>query len=364
MNKKPKIAVIGLKGIPAFGGAAAVGENVIEQLKNKYDFTVYSITSHTNLQTGSYNGYKQIVFKKAPFKIINSLHYYIISALHILFYANYDLVHLHHRAALFIIPLIRIKNNLVLTTHGMEAEPKFEQFSSLFSLQDKLFIRFANYITTVSKKDYKIVTGIVKANKVTYIPNGISPLERTMGKNDIKDYLVFAAGRIVKSKGCHTLLSALIKMKFKGKLLIIGDIHQDNRYKNVIDDLSQQLPDVRFTGLIKDKSELLDIISKARLFIYPSYLEAMSMMMLEVASVKTPMICANIPENRDVFESDEVLYALPENVDDFSKKIRWALENPKEMLNKSIRAYNKLVQNYLWETIKLSYDEVYVKLIK
>ena len=33
MNKKLKIAVIGLKGLPAFGGAATVGENIIEQLK-------------------------------------------------------------------------------------------------------------------------------------------------------------------------------------------------------------------------------------------------------------------------------------------------------------------------------------------
>ena len=29
---KPRIAVIGLKGLPAFGGAAAVGENIINQL--------------------------------------------------------------------------------------------------------------------------------------------------------------------------------------------------------------------------------------------------------------------------------------------------------------------------------------------
>ena len=46
--KKKKIAVIGLKGLPAFGGAATVGENIIEQLKDKYEFTVYSTSSHTS----------------------------------------------------------------------------------------------------------------------------------------------------------------------------------------------------------------------------------------------------------------------------------------------------------------------------
>ena len=39
---KPKIAVIGLKGLPAFGGAATVGENIINQLKDNYQFFVYS----------------------------------------------------------------------------------------------------------------------------------------------------------------------------------------------------------------------------------------------------------------------------------------------------------------------------------
>jgi len=64
-----KIAVIGLKGLPAYGGAAAVGENLINNLRGKYDFTVYSISSHTNLKTGKYNGYNQIVFKKLPFPL-------------------------------------------------------------------------------------------------------------------------------------------------------------------------------------------------------------------------------------------------------------------------------------------------------
>ena len=45
---KKDVAIIGLKGLPAFGGAATVGEKTIEQLKDKYNFTVYSIDTHTN----------------------------------------------------------------------------------------------------------------------------------------------------------------------------------------------------------------------------------------------------------------------------------------------------------------------------
>lgn len=77
MKKKPKIAVIGLKGLPAFGGAAAVGENIIDQLKDRFDFTVYSVASHTNNKTGPINGIQQIVFRNHGKGSVNTLIYYL-----------------------------------------------------------------------------------------------------------------------------------------------------------------------------------------------------------------------------------------------------------------------------------------------
>ena len=138
--KKKKIAIIGLKGLPAFGGAATVGENIIEQLKDKYDFTVYSTSSHTDLKTGNYNGYKQIVFKKIPFKRLNTLYYYILSALHALLLGKYDLVHLHHRDAAFIIPFLKFKCKILLTTHGIfssrSSKEEWKKFDIYFKVMD------------------------------------------------------------------------------------------------------------------------------------------------------------------------------------------------------------------------------------
>ena len=79
MANKRKIAIIGLKGLPAFGGAAAAGEHVIEQLANEYDFTIYATASHTS-HRGLYKGANQIVFKRFPIRSLNVLYYYIRSA--------------------------------------------------------------------------------------------------------------------------------------------------------------------------------------------------------------------------------------------------------------------------------------------
>ena len=74
-KNKPKIGIIGLKGLPAFGGAATVGENLISIMHNEYDFTVYSVASHTN-RKGIQNGYYQIVVNQFFIKKLNIFFYY------------------------------------------------------------------------------------------------------------------------------------------------------------------------------------------------------------------------------------------------------------------------------------------------
>ena len=83
MNKK-RIAVIGVKGLPPFGGAANVVDNLIEQLAGSYEFTIYATASDTS-HRGAYKGARQIVFSRFPIKALNVLYYYIASAFHAVF---------------------------------------------------------------------------------------------------------------------------------------------------------------------------------------------------------------------------------------------------------------------------------------
>jgi len=361
MNKKnPRIAVIGLKGLPPYGGAAAVGENIIEQLKDKYDFTVYSVSSHTDLKTGEYNGYKQIVFKKIPFKRFNTLYYYILSALHAVFLSKYDLVHLHHRDAAFIILILKLRYRVIITTHGtFSITPKWGKYSKYFSINEKYFVKYANIITCVSKNEQRLYIENINIKPI-YIPNGINGNLKITQRNELRkdNYIFFGAGRIIKSKGCEIMLKAFNILNYKGKILIAGELEQTLDYKNELLNLSRDL-NVKFLGLIKDKNELLNLLHNAKLFIFPSSLEAMSMMLLEAASVKTPIICSDIIENKDIFTDNEVLFFKTNDEKDLVDKIQWALENYDEMLLKSKRAYIKLKENYTWEKIAQEYSTVY-----
>ena len=89
----------------------------------------------------------------------------------------------------------------------------------------------------------------------------------------------------------------------------------------------------------------------------------MSMMLLEAASVKTPIICSDIIENRDVFNEAEVLFFSLDIKEDLEKKIEWALNNNAEMQQKAEKAYEHIVNTNNWQSISKNYLNLYNQLM-
>jgi len=359
---KNKIAVIGLKGLPSFGGAASVGENIINQLKNEFDFTVYSISSHTNLKTGYYSGYKQIVFKKIPFKKLNSLYYYILSALHTLLVGNYDLIHLHHYDAAFIVPLLRLKYKVILTTHGFSISKKWDKFKIYFKIQIKFFLKYANILTSVSQVDIKLLQNKYRLNSF-YIPNGIIVSKNKNCELKKEDYILFAAARIIDVKGCDILIKAINIMQEQIRLVIIGDFTQDTEYYNYLQSLIKDGNKIEFVGLIRDKNYLKELICKSKLFVFPSRHESMSMMLLEVISLKIPVICSNISANKNIFNYNEVIFFENNNPKDLALKINYFIKNEAKLKYMIENAYNKVVSKYNISVIAKQYASIYLSQI-
>jgi glycosyltransferase involved in cell wall biosynthesis len=361
--KKKRVGVIGLKGLPAFGGAAAVGENLIAHLKEDYDFTVYSASSHTHLKTGACDGFYQIIFSSIRQKKLNTLLYYIKSAIHAFFLGNYDLIHLHHSDATFVLLLLRIRYKVIVTTHGVQnlgLLSKWKKYKKLFRFQIKYFLPLANRISCVSQTEKNWLQNNYSID-ATFIPNGIST-DIQYSNNNYKSTVFFAAGRIIQSKGCDTLLRALNNISFSEKISIAGDLNNSGDYKELILQLANKL-DVTFLGMLKDKNELLNHIHSSKLFIYPSERESMSMMLLEVASSETPIICSNIIENKDMFNENEVLFFSLDKDGDLENKITWAVENFGKMKIKAKNALKRIKKSNNWNSIKNEYKMIYDSLL-
>jgi glycosyltransferase involved in cell wall biosynthesis len=364
--EKPKVAIIGLKGIPAFGGSARAGENLITQLKNRYAFTVYNVASHTERKSGFYDGYELIVFKTFFLKQLNTFVYYIKALFHCLFFGKYNMVHVFHIDAAFIIPLLRIRYKVIA---GHRARPqefsKWNKFIKIyFNLMEVIFYKMpANIITAVSTT---IVDQYQKSTKrkIIYIPNGINLHQKFIYEPSHAEegYILFASGRIIETKGCHFMLEALENIQYRGLIIVAGNLEHTPAYKKQLMEFKNSL-NIKFTGLIKDRNLLMMYFNKAKLAVYPSMHEGMSNTLLELASVRTPVISSDIPENKAVFDDTEVLFFKSADIVDLAAKLSWALNHRTEMEIRAELAYKKLAAKYNWENIASQYDDLYKKLI-
>lgn len=360
---KSKVVFIGLKGLPATGGAATVGENLISFLYEDYDITVLSTSSHVTNNFPS-DFYKQIVFPKVGSGSINTFFYYIFCLIHVMT-NKYHLIHLHHAESGFITPLLRLKYKVIVTFHGVfrSSDPKFSFLHNLFfKYSERLNVKFASKVISVSKPDLKHIRDKYNC-QAYYIPNGIN-IQTNISKLDCekKVDLTFSAARIYSIKGLHLLLESLNKANQNLSLRVIGDLEQVASYKREIKKMSKNL-NVSYVGFVSDKEKLMNLISESRIFIFPSLTEAMSMMLLEVSSLKIPIIASDIPANKAVFSEKEITFFQSNNSDDLAQKIIYVINNYKIFKNKSKIAYEKLINNYAWEKIANQYSNEYNKLL-
>ena len=365
MLMRKKIAIIGLKGLPAYVGAGTVGENIINQLKDEFDFYVYATSSHTSLKSGTYNGIYQKVFRKLPFKRLNAFWYYLISALHARYRKNFDLIHVHNSFAAFTLLILKNKYPVVLTTHGgFIVREKWKRYAWFFNFNTNKLVKKADYLCCVSKDEMRKFRERLSLN-AHYIPNGINPVNiQDLPVLHIDEpYIFFSAGRIIPSKGLHDLIKALHKISFKGKLLVTGDMDQMPNYRSEIMDLVGNL-NIEFLGLLKEKNLLLAYMNSAEFLVFPSHIEAMSMVLLEAVSVDCAIICSDITANKDILNEEEVLFFKTKDADDLAEKINMAFLHPEKMRKLAQNAKRRFLEEFNWKTIAEQYKEIFMKLME
>lgn len=370
MSKK-RIAIFGIKYFPAKGGTSRVVENLMWELKDEFDFTIYCY-KHEKAEN-HISGVRTIQFPEIPIKGIGVFIYFAICCCHLLIKGKYDLVHAHKTDSAFFLPLLALKFKLVATSHALPyLNEKWSFFGKIyFKLVERIFVNAKSALTTVSKVQADYYQDNYQ-KEVKYIPNGIHLPESVnpelatalLIEHQIKPgYLFFAARRVIPLKGCHTLLKALKLIDFKGTIVVAGDMQQLPVYSQQLKKLAEKL-DVKFIGYVNGMDKLNALIKQAHFFVFPSEIEAMSMMLLEAGCMGTPMICSDIPPNLAVLSEEEVLYFKSKSAEDLATKLSWAFDNPAPMEELAHIAKAKIEKKYLMKAVAREYAELYQVLLK
>ncbi|MGB5436865.1 MAG: glycosyltransferase family 4 protein [Maribacter sp.] len=362
-----KIAFFGIKYFPSRGGTSRVAENLIRNMAKNHDVTIYC---YKNKLAKTYiEGVKVIEFPAVKLGSIGVFIYYYICYCHIRLFGTYDIVHAHKIDSFFFLKGLSKKAKVIATVHGVPYKDGVwgRLAKSFFLMNERRFLKFKGVKTAISQplcNYYKDKYNV----DVLFVPNGINPVEENQEstietfwpKTVPKDspYVFFAARRIMGIKGLHTMLKAYNRINYKGNIFVAGDFDFNPTYIKEAKELSKGL-NVYYLGYVNPLSSLLELVTKSEYFVFPSEIEGMSIMLLEVASTGKPILASDIPENTQVFDDNDVLFFKSKDINDLSQKLKWIENNKSAFVTMGKNAKTKVNNHYTWDKITLEYISLY-----
>lgn len=297
-----RIAMIGTRGVGSnYGGIERCLDELCPRLVAMgHEVDVYSqVATHGALP----KGLRSIALPAVGGKHFANLSCSALATLRAV--GHYDVIHFHATGPGILSLLARLRGQpSVATIHALDQQR--EKWGPLarhaLGLAERTVMAFANEVTVVSETLRRYMRE--KYDKLAYcVPNGLAaktlePPGELLARHGLKPrgYLLFAS-RLTPEKGCHDLLEAFNRTRSPLKLAIAGAAAQPEYFERL-----RRLADperVVFLGLLRDK-ELAQAFSNAHTFVLPSYIEGMSIALLEAIAYKVPLIVSDIAENRSV----------------------------------------------------------------
>jgi glycosyltransferase involved in cell wall biosynthesis len=281
---------------------------------------------------------------------------------------GFDIIHIHSADPCLLSWLPKARYGIVATSHGQAYIRKKWGVAAktLSKIAERFFIYIPNVITSVSKPLADFYKNKYK-KKVLYIPNGIKFREKPSSEYlekwniQVENYMFCSAGRIERTKGIHTLIDAYKKSNSDLPMVIAGGgSGTDPAY---FDELKISAPSgVKFVGFLTG-DEFFSLYAHARIFIFPSEYEAMSMALLEGLSFGTPTVYSNIPENEAVADGLGFSFEVS-NSDSLERTLKDVLLNYDKAVEIGQKAKKVIREKHDWISIAGQYNDVYMKLAK
>ncbi|MDJ0509489.1 MAG: glycosyltransferase family 4 protein [Crocosphaera sp.] len=361
---KGKIAVIGVKGLPAQqGGIERYCQQVYPKIVQQgYDVDLYARSSYT----GSWNnirdsqGVRIISLPSLPIKggdaFVNCLLAMIIAI-----FRNYDIIHFHALGPALWCWLGKLFTNakIIVTCHGLDWQrAKWGRFSSgMIRLGEKIAVIWADQIIVVSQSLQKYFQQTYQ-RKTHYIPTAPAPYlaydcQQTYLNAlslEPKKYILFL-GRLVPEKRPDLLLQAFQSLQPEGWKLVFAGGHSDTEdYYLQLKQAAKGNSHIHFTGEVQG-GLLSEIVREAGLFVLPSDLEGLPLVLLEAMQEGIPVIASNIPPHQQLIGSNRGLLFKKGSVDSCVNCLKMALNYPEKLEEMSRNAQNYVKQNHNWHDI-------------
>jgi glycosyltransferase involved in cell wall biosynthesis len=304
---RPRIAVIGLRGVPAsWGGVERQCEELYSRLAKEFDVTVYGRRGYLPKGVTSHRGMRVVSLPTIPGKHLEAASHTFFAALHLAF-GGYDIVHIYSQGPAMFAPLVRLlapRAKVFFTCGGLDWRRK--KWSGLASAA----IQFGEWCSArctharvvVSKaleEHYRETYGV----SATYIPNGVN-IPEDAGSERLAAFglqpgrYVAFVGRLVPEKRIVDLIDCFRRTQRGLRLVIVGGEAGSPEYAQECVRLGRDA-NVLFAGLQHGET-LAQLFAHARAYVSASELEGLPLAALEAMSYKTPCIVSDIAPHREI----------------------------------------------------------------
>jgi glycosyltransferase involved in cell wall biosynthesis len=195
----------------------------------------------------------------------------------------------------------------------------------------ELFLLNSRFILTPSETTKKDILEVKKnkGSKIFVVPNGI---EISKYKCDKKENIGVYVGRLVFYKNIDFLIRMIrfvVNREKEFKLIIIGSGPELEKLKRLSKSYGVE-KNVIFKGNVSEE-EKLELLSKAKLFLFPSSLEGFGISVIEAMACGDVVIVNDVEPLNKIVKDSKNGFALP-----LSEK-KWAIQILKILRNEKLR---------------------------
>ncbi len=378
MRDKLRIAMVGLKGIPAkWGGIEKYVEEIGKRLVQRgHEVTVFGSRWYCE-------DYKEDFYKGIRIRRVPTIHSQAADALSNAFFAalviifsNYDIVHFHGYASYYFIPFIKaFGKRTVITAHGVESgwdNPKYSCLArKIIFGAFRVGIYQAHQVTTVAnhlkskiERDFGIKAEVLTSG---IVQEKVQPPQLIKEKYGLQgeDYVLFL-GRIDPIKRVEWVLDTKELLSDNFKIVIAGGAQDSssNAYLQILEQKHKCDPRIIFTGPVFG-DEKAELYSNCILFLSPSQDEGLPITLLEACSYGKCSIVTDIEAYREVIKNGLNGFLFPkDDKNEFINITNKVINMPAELIkNMGLEAKKTVEARFSWDVTLHSYEKLYSDLL-
>ena len=355
--------MIGQKGVPATHGGV---ERHVEELGARlvelgHEVTVYTRPHYTDPALHEYRGMRLVSLPTVGTKHLDAIVHSTLAS----FAAcggGYDVVHYHAIGPSLASPIARIRGRTVVATiHGQDW--RRAKWGRAASATLRLSEWTALHVPAATIVVSRALAGAYRdagAERVVYLPNGVTvdsgDEESVLGELGVEPgrYVLFA-GRVVPEKGLHYLLEAYAADSPDVPLVVAGDSSHSARYADGLRDSAG--PGVLFAGY-RYGAQLAALFRHCALFVLPSDLEGLPIVLLEALAYGCPVLASDIAPNREVLGAHG-MYFEAGSVDSLREGLAIALADRGRLKSEAESGRDSILAEYDWERVARETVKVY-----